>query len=354
MSEKNLYTRNGVWWFRATIDGVEIRESLRVSDVMTARRLRDAKLTKLQEAREGIDSKSWAEAVAMWVEHVAGQISPATAKRYYVSLKQCRPFLGKLSLAEIKTKTIADMARARKAAGATTATIRRDLTAVSCVLTYAEGQGLYEGNPTLSFRKTMRERRDPIELPERESVEKVVAASPRRFGHLIRAAELTGCRLDELVQAKWKDFDAKGGTLRIAKGKGNKSRTISLSDAASAHIHGTPRVLGSEVIFCHDGGLAFANASSNFYQLCRRVEKTDTAFKRFRFHDLRHLYAVKSLIGGMDLWTLQRQMGHSSVKVTELYLTFLTPEQQEAARKADGTKSAHLKRFGDEARLETP
>jgi integrase/recombinase XerD len=134
MSEKNHYTRNGIWWFRATIDGVEIRESLRVGDVKTARRLRDARLTKHQEAREGIDSKSWAPAAAMWVEHVTGQIAPATTKRYYVSLKQCQPFLGKLSLAEIKIKTIADLARAWKASGATTATIRRDLTAVSCVL----------------------------------------------------------------------------------------------------------------------------------------------------------------------------------------------------------------------------
>jgi hypothetical protein len=70
----------------------------------------------------------------------------------------------------VKSKTISDMARARKIAGASAATIRRDLTAVSRVLTHAESLGLYEGNPTLSFRKTLRERRNPIELPTREAV----------------------------------------------------------------------------------------------------------------------------------------------------------------------------------------
>jgi integrase/recombinase XerD len=208
--------------------------------------------------------------------------------------------------------------------------------------------GLYEGNPTLSFRKTLRERRNPIELPTREAVETVIAASPRRFGALIRAAELTACRLDEIVQAQWRDFDPKAGTLRIGKGKGNKSRTIRLSGTASAHILGTARVLGSDVIFCHDSGLVYANTSSNFSQICRRVEKTQPSFKRFRFHDLRHLYAVRSLLEGMDLWTLSRQLGHTSVKVTESsYLAFLTPGQGDAARQGLAQNSAQLQRFGE-------
>jgi integrase/recombinase XerD len=348
MSEPNLYKRNGTWWLRATIAGREIRESLRVRDVKAARKIRDTRLEKFAQARSGLPQTSWKDAVTMWAEHVAGQISPATAKRYAVSLLQCEPWFGNLPLSEIKAKTISDMARARRASGAGAATIRRDLTAISRVLTHAEGQGLYEGNPTLTFRKTLRERRDPIKLPTKESVEIVVAAAPKRFSALIRAAELTGCRLDEIVQATWRDFDPRAGTLRIAKGKGNKSRTISLSGEASAHILGTARVLGSDVIFCHDSGLAYANASSNFSQICRRVEKTTPSFERFRFHDLRHLYAVRALLDGMDLWTLSRQLGHTSVKVTEYsYLAFLRPEQADAARQGSAQKAAHLTRFGE-------
>jgi integrase/recombinase XerD len=173
----------------------------------------------------------------------------------------------------------------------------------------------------------------------------------RRFGALIRAAELTGCRQDELVKVCWRDFDREAQTLRI-RGKGNKARTVSLSSPASAHISAQPRTLGSDLIFCHEGGLAYANVSSNFSQICRRIEKSNQTFKRFRFHDLRHLYAVRALIGGMDLWTLSRQLGHTSVKVTEhSYLAFLSPEKAEAARKIDGSNPAQLKRFAEEAGL---
>jgi integrase/recombinase XerD len=345
MSEPNLFRRAGIWWVRTTVAGHEIRESLRVRDVKAARKIRDARLEKFAQARAGLPQTSWKDAVAMWAEHVAGQIAPATARRYAVSLLQCEPWLGKLPLSDIKTKTISDMARARKSGGASAATIRRDLTAVSRVLTHAEGQGLYDGNPTLTFRKTLRERRDPIVLPTSESIELVIAASSRRFGALIRAAELTGCRQDEIAQVTWRDFDRQASALRVV-GKGNKSRTISLSDAASAHILGTVPVIGSQIIFSNDSGLAYANISSNFSQICRRVERASPSFKRFRFHDLRHLYAVRALYDGTDLWTLSRQLGHTSVKVTEhSYLAFLTPEQADAARQATAQKSAQLERF---------
>jgi integrase/recombinase XerD len=348
MSEPNLYKRNGIWWLRATVDGREIRESLRVRDVKAARRIRDARLEKFRQARSGLPQTSWKDAVTSWADHVTGQVSPSTAKRYAVSLLQCEPWLGKLQLSDVKSQTISDMARARRAAGTSAATVRRDLTAVSRILTHAASLGLYEGNPTLTFRKTLRERRDPIELPTSEAIETVIVASPRRFGNLIRAAEVTGCRLDEIVQARWRDFDAKEGTLMVAKGKGNKSRTISLSGDATAHVLGTVRVLGSDVIFCHDSGLPYANASSNFAQICRRVERAQPGFRRFKFHDLRHLYAVRSLLGGMDLWTLSRQLGHTSVKVTESsYLAFLTPGQGDAARQWSAQKSAQLQRFGE-------
>jgi integrase len=35
-----------------------------------------------------------------------------------------------------------------------------------------------------------------------------------------------------------------------------------------------------------------------------------------RFHDLRHTYAALSIAAGVDLYTLSRRMGHSSISVT--------------------------------------
>jgi integrase len=37
---------------------------------------------------------------------------------------------------------------------------------------------------------------------------------------------------------------------------------------------------------------------------------------RLRFHHLRHSYAALNIAAGMDLYTLSRRMGHSSITIT--------------------------------------
>jgi len=116
-------------------------------------------------------------------------------------------------------------------------------------------------------------------------------------------------------------------------GKGNKRRTIQLSEAATAHLDGTVRVLGSDLIFCTPQGTKWASPASYFVKIRDRVAKANKDFRPFRFHDLRHLWAVEALKGGMGIYALSKHLGHTSVSVTErVYLAFLTPEEAEAAK----------------------
>lgn len=349
MREPNLYTRGGVYWLRATIRGVERRESLRTRDVATARRLRDKRLEEIAAARwRGERIRSWREAVTAWAEHEAGQIAASTAKRYAISLAMIEPFLVSHSIDKIDGAVIVTLMSARRRAGVTPATVRRDLTAISRVLDYAEAMGWREGNPTLSKRRLLRERRDPIVLPFNADIEGVIAAASARFGALIRAAWLTGCRQDELVRATWRGFDGRAGTLEVV-GKGNKRRTLALSAKATAHISAQPATLGSGLIFCREGGDVFKEAASDFTHVRRGVEarakKEKRDFKRFRFHDLRHLFAVEALRGGISIYALSKHLGHTSVKTTEIYLQFLTPEEAEHAKMETAHIPAQSRRF---------
>jgi integrase/recombinase XerD len=107
------------------------------------------------------------------------------------------------------------------------------------VLEFAEAQDWREGNQTLSKRKILKERRDPIVLPEPEQIEAVLAVTPARFGALVRAAEMTGCRQSELVYARWRDLNIRAQALEVV-GKGNKRRVLSLSPEATAHFSAQP------------------------------------------------------------------------------------------------------------------
>jgi integrase len=42
----------------------------------------------------------------------------------------------------------------------------------------------------------------------------------------------------------------------------------------------------------------------------------------FRIHDLRHAYAIAEIRADRDIYDLSHHLGHSSVKVTEIYLGY--------------------------------
>lgn len=346
--DKNLIFRGGVYHLRATIKGHLIQRSLRTSDVKVARSQRDKMLKEASDwAYRGDRVVTWLDAVAEWIDHEGKHLPPNTAKRYLSSLKQVKPFLANLNISAINGKIIGEYAKARRKQNASPATIRRDLTAISKVLDYAIAEDWRDDNPTLARRRLIKERRDPITLPNTNDIEAVIAASSPEFGALIRAAWLTGCRQNELVTAQWRDYDGVRKTLRVI-GKGNKQRVISLRPTASkdaaSFIASLPRREKVDLIFCKPNGEAFAQAASDFTHNRRAViakaNKEGRRFDRFRFHDLRHLFAVEALKDGMNIYDLQKHMGHSSVKVTEIYLEHLTPD--EAARAQRGVSDMYM------------
>ena len=160
------------------------------------------------------------------------------------------------------------------------------------ILGYSEAMGWREGNPTLSKRRLLRERHVPIILPEHHEIEEMISASSKSFGAMIRAAWLTGCRQNELVEARWRNYNAKAKTLQIV-GKGNKLRVIALSDEACAHIDSQPKHEKCAFIFHTEKGKPFAQASSNFSGTRRfvtaRAAREGRSFQGFRFHDLRQI-----------------------------------------------------------------
>jgi integrase/recombinase XerD len=335
----NVFKRGEVYWLVVKINGVRYRESLRTGSLATARKEAVKRIEELKNQIIRGDHKTpWPAAVVAWSEHIEKHVGPKTALRYAVSLKQCEPYLAPHLIQNINGKVIGDLIAGRARDGATPTTIRRDLTAISSVFEYAIAREWVETNPVLPKRRLLRERRDPIVLPQHDAIETYIAAADTRFGDYIRAAWLTGCRQDELATAKWTGFSHNAGTLEVI-GKGNKRRTIKLSPDAFALITRQVRVVGFDLIFCRPDGRRWKEPATLFTHLRRTVmlsaKKDGRTVQRFRYHDLRHLFAVEALQQGrMSIYELSRHLGHTSVKTTEIYLEFLTPEEATRAGQA--------------------
>lgn len=287
-------------------------------------------------AKFGEEQRLWDDAVVAWSSYIKQQVgSLRTVKRYADSLSIAgRSFSGK-PICDIDKGEINRFVSIRRAAGVTNATIRRDLMAISSLLDYSEDEGWRDGNPALDKMRRLKENRDPIVLPDEDDYSFVLSRLAPPYADMLRAARATGMRQDELVRATRKQFNAPGRSL-LVRGKGNKQRAISLSEQAAAIFERQPASMLCDNIF-HAEGRQIPQAAF-VYSRARRAaqkaaQKSGRPFRGFRFHDMRHLYAVEYLRDGGDIYTLKEHLRHSSVKTTEVYLEFLTPEEAEIAKR---------------------
>lgn len=338
---KHTYWRGGVLWARFTVAGEECRESLATDSPKTATRLvREMRERAVARLKRGEDDTVWAAACEAWAAYIQGQVGSAkTVARYATSLGIAGKWFSGLPIAEIDKAAINRFTKGRREDGVTNATIRRDLQALSSLLDFAEEEGWRDGNPAQDKMRKLKEHRDPIALPLETDYEYLLSRMERNcrgFAEMMRAARLTGLRQDELVTAKWTGFNQAGAALTVI-GKGNKQRTVALAPEAVALIAKQPVAIKCPFIFHHIGNQIQGPASwySRQTRWAREAAQKDgTEFVGFRFHDMRHWYAVQYLRQpGSDIYTLQAHLRHTSVKTTEMYLQFLTPEEAAAVKR---------------------
>jgi integrase/recombinase XerD len=300
------------------------------------------------------DPVLWQAAVVSWASAWPRLgIKPRTGARYAQSLACVRKWLDDKKVHEIDNALLKEIVRGRGKHGITNATLRRDLTAVSSVLGHCVDEGWIEENPAhMMDRSRFKERRLPIVLPRADSVAQVFAERSR----FIDMAELsleTGMRQEEVAGLEHDRIDRKRMAATLEETKGKVVRQVPLTEKALAIIDRQPRHFKAKWVFWHDNGERYLNVDSSFYALTRRVARKAAQagrdFRRFRFHDLRHLFAVTYLREQRGtIYALQQNLGHKSIKTTEEYLRHLTPEEQLAAKFGVSQNTAHGERFGGE------
>jgi len=279
----------------------------------------DRRRNQLDQAGCDEPRHRWLDAVDRYKLEVApGNISSSTAKRYAVSIRQLDGVLNSRFVDEINRRLLIEIVCERKRAGATNATVRRDLTAISGILSACQLWGWRDDNPARDFdRSFIRERRDPIDPPSDAEVAKLVNIVPGNFGRAVLFLRQTGMRQQEAVMLKWSQIDLHRKTVQLIATKGGRPRAVLLDETATSTLVGTARHDQSDYVFWHHEGLPYLNFASRFRTHVRR------AGVAFRCHDLRHKFAIEYLRSGGDIYKLSRVLGHRSVKTTELYLGFI-------------------------------
>lgn len=143
----------------------------------------------------------------------------------------------------------------------------------------------------------------------------------------------TGVRVGELVNIKVKDIDLSTKSILIL-GKGNKERIVTFGEYCEEALvkylnDGYLRlnILNEDYLFLNKNGGCLTERGIR-YILDQIIKKTSLN-KSISPHMLRHSFATHLLNEGCDLITVQKLLGHESIKATQIYTHVTTDRLKE-------------------------
>ena len=127
----------------------------------------------------------------------------------------------------------------------------------------------------------------------------------------------TGMRRGEVFSLKWENVNLTQKILTVAgdSAKSGKTRHIPLNSEAVSVIKQWKKYRDkSALVFPAKDGERFNNVKKSWGKLL-----TDAGINNFRWHDMRHDFASKLVMAGVDLNTVRELMGHATIQMTLRY-----------------------------------
>jgi site-specific recombinase XerD len=152
---------------------------------------------------------------------------------------------------------------------------------------------------------------------------------------LLTTMYATGMRVGEAVQLRVADIDSRRMTILVGRGKGNKQRLVPLSQKLLTELrlfwqtHRSPLWL-----FPSRRPDKPLSAAAPGRTLQRAKARTGLK-RRFSTHVLRHTFATELLEAGVDLFSIQKILGHRSLSTTALYTHVRRSHLHEACQSLD-------------------
>ncbi len=163
---------------------------------------------------------------------------------------------------------------------------------------------------------------EPVEIEEIKLLCSVCSGADlldRRDYALLLFLLDTGVRAMEAANANLDDLDLLAGTLLIRQGKGGKPRHVSIGRKTTKAIRLYLRTRSDSNpalwITQHNKRISYEGLNG----ILRRRSK-QAGINKPCLHDFRRAFAINCLRGGMDIFTLQKLMGHADLQVLRRYL----------------------------------
>jgi integrase len=220
--------------------------------------------------------------------------------------------------------------RDRKQAGRSDVTVNRELAFLRHLYSMAMTWSKATDNPVKKVRFA-RENNGRMRLLSPEEEQQLLACCGPQLHPLVTAALHTGFRASELLSLTWADVDFRRRvvTVRAAYAKNGESRSVPMNAVLTATLQRV-RMNASDAtgpVFCSRNGAPYRSFRTAFERAVRHAR-----IEGLVFHDLRHSFASRLVMSGVDLPTVQALMGHKEISMTLRYTHLTTDHKQRAVR----------------------
>ncbi|MCS6329506.1 MAG: site-specific integrase, partial [Nitrospira sp.] len=223
-------------------------------------------------------------------------------------------------------KEIAAYKWKRQQAGAAPATIVKELALMKTAFNIAIREWEWcRDNPVcrVSMGKVNNAR---VRYCDDETLARIYQACPIWLQPIVMLARYTGLRRENVVCLQWEQVDMARGLIILDHTKNGDRLGIPLCDPALRTLETVrpSRPLASGPVFLQHTEdrepVTPDMVTTAFRRACESVGVTN-----FRFHDLRHTFASALVQKGVDLYRVQRLLGHRDGRMTQRY-AHLAPE----------------------------
>ena len=316
-----LYRRGKVWWMNFTYQGQQVRASTGQTDKRAAELILGDARRQLRSGAFRITLEEQHRTFGELMERFLSEhVTKRASQRSYVGYaRRLRGFFGDgTPLADITPRLIAEYKSQLFADELAPASVNRHLATLKKAFNLAVREWEWcQRNPVLSVSmERERNGRDRWLTIEEES--RLLAACAPGLRDIVQFALGTGMRMGEILSLSWRGVDLTRRTVMLFHSKNGERRTIPLNQTVLNIIkeRGKVRSLRTDLVFPSQANTPL---ESGHLRRAFRLALKKARIEDFHFHDLRHTFATRLVQAGIELYKVQRLLGHKSPIMTQRY-----------------------------------
>lgn len=172
-------------------------------------------------------------------------------------------------------------------------------------------------NQELDVPNPKRNKKIPKILTKEEIKRMIDCTSNIKHKLILKVLYGCGLRVSEIINLYKKDINFNDGLIHIRLSKGKKDRFVKIPEKLREELESYAKLTNEEILFPSNRGGRLTKKTIS--KIVENSGKKAAIKKEVYPHLLRHSFATHLLEQGTDLRIIQKLLGHSDIKTTQIY-----------------------------------